>query len=302
MTQTPSENTLELNVTHEMLTDLEGAFGRTTAKSPTRVAENDLGFDVQLSFALRVQFQYKRPQTTTSRGVSFSINGDQVSTLRMRDPLRVAYLVCPIALREDEVPGSITRTAFVDVHAVNAFTSRVYIPSGPPIGYADGGLKIKNGGYYPIPKENIYSWDDIRTGILDRNLGMAIRHQAAVSGAYQEFQRRLAKLANLYNPRPQVGPGSQYLTDGGEDPSDQVLNEEYATDLVNFARGQRQELIVNRDQDRDWDDSEREYDERGLWSTIENMGGARHPSTFRISRSTEYVFEDGDTASHLNLS
>lgn len=302
MTNTPNESTLELNVTHEMLTDLDKEFNRTTVKSPTRLAESDLGFDTQLEFALRTQFQYKRPQSSTSRGVAFQVNGDQVSTLRMRDPFRVAFLACPVALREDEVPDSLIKTAFVDVHAVNAFTSRLYIPhpSESPIGTADGQLKIKNGGYYGVPREGIHSWQDIFSGIRSRNLGMTVRRRATPSQNLQEFRRRLAKLANLYNPHPRGGTGGEYLTDGGEEPDERILNEDFATDLVDFARDQRQQFYVNVEREVE-DEMSAQVDQEGLRDSIRAMEDSRHPATHRIGGSSEHILEDGQQDQPLKL-
>ena len=302
MVNTPSESTLELNVTHEMLTDLDKAFDRTTVKSPTRLAESDLGFDTQLEFALRTQFQYKRPQSSTSRGVAFQINGDQVSTLRMRDPFRVAFLACPVALREDDVPDSLARTAFVDVHAVNSFTSRLYIPdpSVSPIGTVDGQLKIKNGDYYGVPKEGIYRWQDIFSDIRSRNLGMIARRGVSPSQDLQRFRQRLAKLANLYNPYPRGGTGNEYLTDGGEEPDERILNEDFATDLVDFAREQRQQFYTNTEREIE-DETSAQVDREGLRDTIIAMEDSRHPATHRIGGSSEHILEDGQQDQPLKL-
>lgn len=295
MADTPNESTLELNVTHEMLSDLEPLFGQVTAKSPTRVAERDLGYDVQLSFALRAQFQYKRPMSDTNRGVSFSVNGDQVSTLRLRDPTRTAFLVCPVALREDEIPGTIDRTAFIDVQAVNADTSRIYIPRSAPVGQRDGEAKIKNGGYYPIPQHAIYRWEDVRQGIQNRNVGMIIRRQMRHTPDFQAFMQRLSMLENLYQPPSDTRTGSRYLPDGGKD--EPVLNQEYASELTSFATEQRRELYDEREEFRPYDDEDTER----LWTTIEKMAGTRHPSLFRISRSTEHILESGDSATPLRM-
>jgi hypothetical protein len=295
---TPSENTLELNVTHEMLTELDGIFGRKIAKSPTRVAESDLGFDVQLSFARRVQFQYKRPQGETSRGVTFAINGDQVSTLRMRDPERVAYLVCPMVLREDNLPGAIHRTAFIDVHAVNTNTSRIYVPSESPVGTVAGSLKIKNAGYYPVPKGAIYDWMDIYNDIINNNIGMFIKRGGDMTQPVKQFRKRLVKLTNLYSRDPYASLGQYYLTDGGDTSDERVLNEEHATDLIDFALEQRQMLLRENEVNQEIG-PEREVDEQGLRKTIARMEETQSPSTFRIGRSTEYIFEREEEIDHL---
>lgn len=296
MATSPSENTLELNVTHEILNDLEPLFGRVTAKSPTRVDEGDLGYDVQLSFALRTQFQYKRPQTETNRGVSFKVNGQQVSTLRMRDPTRTAFLTCPIALREDEIPGAIERTAFVDVNAVSSKTSRLYIPANQPIGQAAGAAKIKNGSYYQIPRGSIYSWDDLLQGIQNRNIGMIIRRQMNQSSNFESFMRRLWLLENLFTRSPRSDSASRYRTDGGED--NKSLNQEYMRELTSFATEQ-QNIIF---QESDVEGVSREEDREGLEDTIASMEDTRHPSIYKISRSTEHVLENGAPGAQLPLS
>lgn len=242
-----------------------------------------------------MQFQYKRPMSETKRGIAFSINGDQVATLRMRDPTRTAFLTCPVALREDQIPGAINRTAFVDVHAIHANTSRLYIPTKQPIGNTGGKAKIKKGGYYPNPQAAIYDWNDILSGIQTQALGMIIRDGITTSSDFEAFMRRLAMLENLYTAAHTTSVGARYLTDGGKD--EPMLNEEYATNLIDFAMEQRQELYIELEQPTDSLPEEAEL----LWDTIGAMADTRHPSIHKISRSSEYLMERGDSVPRVPL-
>jgi hypothetical protein len=201
--------------------------------------------------------------------------------------------------RRTDENGAIHRTAFVDVHAINSFTSRIYIPPEPPVGTADGSFKIKNGDYYPISKEDIYNWENIYSQIVNRNHGMLIRREGDMTRSFKQFRKRLAKLTNLYRSNSYSSPGRRYLTDGGND--DHHLDEEYATNLVEFALEQRQSLLREHEMNQ-YIGTNRETDEQGLRETIARMEDAQHPSTFRISQSSEYILEKGDTINHLNLS
>lgn len=292
----PTENSLVINTTHKMLSSLESDFRQKAATSPTRREEKGSGYDVQLSFALRLQFQYKRPQNNHSRrGVTFDVNGEQVGTLCFRDDTQTPYLACPAVEHRGQLKNSLKNCFFVNAHPVSEKTSRLYIPedygSNPS---AEVTAKIKNGDYYTIPDRAIKRWDEMIKGIRSRNLGLTIRKNSRTTPAYQNFVNRLKDLNNLYYSQSPRTDGGQ---EGPPDDYERVLNEEAAYGLINHAMDRYEEWYDELD-----DMPTFEEEEKALWKLIEEkMGQTTSPAVHRIRRSRDVIFEDGNKAQRLEL-
>lgn len=135
----PTENTLTINVTHEMLEVIHEDFPETVAVSPTREAENDYGYDTAMdwAWAKAVAFQFKRPfeetgtiqnRNGTEGRVKFEADPEQLETLQNRYREREAFLTLPLVRDRREMPDNLGETVFVDVHGIEPSNpSRIYV-------------------------------------------------------------------------------------------------------------------------------------------------------------------------------
>lgn len=141
MSDSPSENTLTVNVTHRQLQSLDPPFTRLVAIAPTRTEEGahrdmdddpEGGYDISLETAKEVVFQHKRPHDITTHDgtdwLKFSVDTDQCWALAEQYELGQAFLALPIVPTEDELPHCLKLTVFVDVHLVNHFDTPNWMP------------------------------------------------------------------------------------------------------------------------------------------------------------------------------
>lgn len=202
MSRFPTENSLTINTTHHQLDRITSP-DRLAATAPTRKMEKGLGYDVELSFAQRIQFQYKRPQYTHSDyGLTFDVNGNQVGTLRFRDTQSVSYLACPWIENRAQLSNSLDKCYFIDVQPVSIETTLIHIPANfdprSPGNEAVYG-HVPDDGKYEIPARYVYKWDSLSTSINSRNVGMVIRKNGDKTSQYQDFVDRLDDLLNIFD-------------------------------------------------------------------------------------------------------
>lgn len=93
MASYPSENSLVVNATHQLLDRIRGPYNQTIAIALTRYQEHQAGggYDVELPLAMRFLFQYKATKAKPNRGVRFKLDTQQITTLATREPSEVAY-------------------------------------------------------------------------------------------------------------------------------------------------------------------------------------------------------------------
>lgn len=138
----PSESTLEMDITYDMLNEYRQIYPDTTALSPSRRMEGDddgLGYDVaqEHPWGRAVVFQYKRPiysdyylaaeigefshltnQNHRDNGqfIKFKMDLDQLNTLQQNFNSDEAFYAIPTTTRRLSLPHAIGSTLFVDVH------------------------------------------------------------------------------------------------------------------------------------------------------------------------------------------
>lgn len=196
--QIPTENTLTLNVTHDVLDRLERTFTKISAFSPTRRMEKYLGFDVGLYFAKGIVFQYKRPTGTRNGKVKFSINEDQRHTLSTLFSRQEAFFALPNIRDPSNLPNGVSKTIFVDVKGVMIDTSIIYLPNRTPynsLPTAHG--KIRNGEYYPLSQAYIYTGNQLIRKIRNCDVGQMIVSEGKKTDKFREFEERVDKLYRL---------------------------------------------------------------------------------------------------------
>jgi hypothetical protein len=302
MSKYPTENSLTINNTHQMLSNFDTKNSQVAATSPSRRREKGHGYDVQYTFVKRIQFQYKRPKYQhNSRGLCFKINNDQVTTLRLRDARRIAYLACPYVTNQSQLKDTLSRTIFIDAQAVRGNTTRLFIPedysdANDPSSVNESVTALFNDGnkrdYYEIPDNSIFVWDTIESSINTRKIGQVVRDNGELTQPYKQFVERLSTLMNLYNPASPSG----VATDGGEpeDRNNQV-DEQAMERLVNHATREHQQIYLeDAEHDIEQDNDVISEDRRGLVDGIEQMSGVRDPQVHGIRRSREIIYESGE--------
>jgi len=196
----PTENTLTVNSTHQMLSDLEGTFSHLTAISPTREMENVLGYDINLPLLKSTVFQYKRPYTAKNDSERrFSVNSDQWRTLISQYEPRQAFFALPEVIQATNLPNSLEdRTVFVDVWGLKPNTSLIYVPQDA---VGKGRLdklkaKIRNGDTYPVDRRFVYTWKDLVQGMNSCSIGLRMSEDGERTPDYREFKSRVQALAD----------------------------------------------------------------------------------------------------------
>ncbi|RKD85227.1 hypothetical protein [Halopiger aswanensis] len=294
MSSYPSENSLVVNATHQILTRIRGPYNQTTAIAPTRYQEHQAGggYDVELPLAMRLLFQYKAPKAEPNRGVRFKLDTQQITTLATREPSEVAYYACPVVDSNNQLSNALTECYFIDAQAIEAGSSQLYIPTDYPNSPVQAKFKDssdKSGwagdpvNYYEIPHTAVKTWDDIRNGIESRNIGMVIRRSGSTTASYDVFVDRLQDLWALHDDTLE-----QVRTDGGE-PNEN--GEQRIERLVSFARFQHLQLF--EESDVELPDIERH--ERHLRDTLEGYQTVRRPDVHGIGRAQELVAQSGST-------
>lgn len=293
MSQYPTENSLTINTTHHQL-DRITAPKKTAATAPTRKMEKGLGYDVQFSFAQRIQFQYKRPQYVHDEyGLTFDVNGHQVGTLRFRDSRSVSYLACPWVVNRAQLSDALDKCYFIDAQGVSTKTTLVHIPAGfdpeSPEKAVHG--HIPDEGKYEIPPRYIHKWDSLNTNINSRNAGMVIRENGDETTKYEDFVDRLDDLLHIYQPSP-------YRPDGGEDEDVYQLNQAAVSRLVDHSVSEYIGVYERTDRRPPVDP---EVERGHLRNLLEDRYDVRDPQTYGISRSRELLLEDGTKTTPLEV-
>lgn len=138
----PSESTLEMDITHDMVNEYRQIYPDTIALSPSRKMEggdDGLGYDVAQAhpWGRAVVFQYKSPnysdyylaaevgrfrhlvdQSHPDDGqfIKFQVNLEQLDILQQNFDPDEAFYAIPAIIRRLSLPHAIEFTLFVDVH------------------------------------------------------------------------------------------------------------------------------------------------------------------------------------------
>lgn len=217
----PSENTLTMNVGYGVLSDLKSLYPDTIGIVPDRLAEDDYGYDMAVDWDWwkSVAMQFKSPfdsggiRAKSGEFLKFRIEMEQFAGIARDYDTKEAFYTLPPITNRNYLHTEPDRTRFVDIHAiadeiyrdpsqVRLLDSRDYAQIVVPYELTDpsfngslastcGILITTKNGYYEIKNKHIYSWDDIRSGLLFGNIG---RQSASYSG------------------------GAAVATDGGEEP------------------------------------------------------------------------------------
>lgn len=156
--------------------------------------------------------------------------------------------------------------------------------------------KILNGPNYRL-HEGHYGYQEFKHRVEDEDFGITVRDRDGLTQLYRNLLKRRFMLTYLYKSRWKNSPHKGLLTDGGEDELPPERNEEFAERLqehvVNQTNQSRQLYDIQADLENVRDEVNR---------TFRKMRRSRDPSVYRISRSREFVLEDGDYVPEVSLS
>jgi hypothetical protein len=149
---------------------------------------------------------------------------------------------------DNQLSDALTECYFIDVQAIEAGSSQLYIPTDYPNSPVQAKFKDPSDqsgwigvpvNYYEIPHSAVKMWDDLRTRIESRNIGMVIRESGSTMDTYDDFVDRLQDLWALHDDTRGLA-----RTDGGE-PNEN--DHQRIERLISFARSQHRRLFEDSD-------------------------------------------------------
>ena len=205
--QPPTENTLEVNITHEILQQIREVFKKAVAVNPTRGEENDFGYDISVDwdwlkiFALQFKtFDNKgairlNGYHTKREYYKYELNKKQHKQLMYHFPLpSMAFYTLPVfPQRKDLDPPlldleliyldisedkykiiELPRVIFIDVHTIPADATKISISTDS--NNANRAVcYCKDRKHHTIDYKNVFSWQEIWDGLLSCQMGAKLR-------------------------------------------------------------------------------------------------------------------------------
>lgn len=307
----PSENSLTLHATHDILSWLEERTDRTYAKSPSRINEGKQsgGFDVkhQTARAFHIQYKsiYNRRKTKfelhngrksiDNPYYQFKLDLNQHNTLLIHnEAIEHGFYGLPLITDASNLPETLSETLFIDVYAIEIATKYLYVSqskSGQPRVYARTYEKYGKGAEFYEISNGIYTWSDLRTRLINSSLGFQIRNDSGFSQTYTERLIRQLMLAHIFdhdwNPRG-------FASDGGE------REKELRTEIVNYLREfiLNQQKKFNKYHEREY--SNYEIPRQEYRDLLFDYAGSRYPSLEGVRNSRHIVGEEGSKVDILD--
>lgn len=210
----PTENTLVVNGTHEILKDIRKVFENAVAVNPSRNEENDFGYDISIDwdwvkiFGLQFKsFDTKAPirlngRLTRTEYYKFNINKEQHEQLKYNFPHpRMAFYTLPVfptreslkpPLLEEKLlyyffsdsglePVEFSRVFFVDVQDIPKGVTKISISTNST-SFESTVCYCKDRAHHKIDYKDVFSWNDIWEGLLICQMGAKFREDGAETG------------------------------------------------------------------------------------------------------------------------
>ena len=203
----PTENTLTVNITHEILDDIREVFPQTVAVTPTREEEKDYGYDISVDWQWMKTFalQFKTFRNTGSIRLNeshtdneyykFKLDSQQHKQLIDHFPLhRMAFYVLPVFPTRDDLKPPLleseiyyryisnrelkhderSRVFFVDIHDVPLGSTMISISTNAA-NYFQAVCYCQDREHHTIHMKNVFTWEDIWNGLLGCRMGAKLR-------------------------------------------------------------------------------------------------------------------------------
>lgn len=221
----PTENTLTINIVHEILQWKLLFFEEAVALSPTRKEEKELGYDIALDWAKLYTLQFKqfnrnatgpiilKGTRTTGDFLKYEIRKEQHQKLCDNYPIRgMAFFVIPFAKRRDALPGLLPNTVFIDVHDIPVGTTKLSLPKhglsifSTPLRYRMRRVKgpvyyCKDREHHPLNK--VYNWGEIWGNLLSCSQGFLLKEHGETSSLVEELSNELGRQEKDFSSRLQ---------------------------------------------------------------------------------------------------
>lgn len=235
----PSENTLTINITHEMLEMIQDVYPHSVVVSPTRHDEGEqYGYDVSYDWrwGKTIGLQLKPPQNglggiqipgrgvSDSKVVKFGLYGEQLDDLHRWYDEQQAFYALPPVLERRNLIDRLADTVFIDVTAIPEDTTLVYIPPKEAKRQNSSAIVRVNNQPRWVPKSDIYYWSELWPALLFEDIGIQIAPTLATDGGNQELRSNQKKRESTGEsvweiPTAEI-PTSQWPPQLGEDRGD----------------------------------------------------------------------------------
>lgn len=300
----PSENSLTLHATHEILKWLERRTSKAIAKSPSRINEGnrDGGYDVEHITARAFHLQYKsihnerKTSFTLRDGSNSSYNpycqyklklGQHNTLLIHNEAVNHGFYALPLVQSENGLTDTLSKTVFVNIYAIEIPTKYLYVsetPNNQPVVYGRTYHRFGSGAeFYPITS-GVYTWNSLRSQLQRDALGFEIRNQAGFTSTYADRLIRQVLLKHLYDS--QWSP-QNIASDGGERPSQ--LRRDIAEYLTSYVFEQIEQFNESH---QDLNERKRVSRESFI-DMLKDYAETRDPSLHGIRRSRQILTEQG---------
>jgi hypothetical protein len=198
-----SENTVVVNTTHKMLSQLQQANPNLVATMPTRRMENILGYDVEFESWKLFFLQYKRPVYRNRR---FYYNLDISQNIKLLFWPIISGASCaffPLVLvRSDQHlaqlnPQLLDNVIFVDAMNVWPVSTmiRVEVRSHSNLNVH---YKIRDGPWMPI--RGFIFWKDIKSAVESCEIGGMMKHRGETTEANRLLREAIYSLSRNQLP------------------------------------------------------------------------------------------------------
>ncbi|SHL60481.1 hypothetical protein [Haladaptatus paucihalophilus] len=203
----PTENTLEVNVTHELLQDIRKVFKYAVAVNPTRGEEKDFGYDISIDWnwlkIFALQFKAFRTKgsirlngsNTKENYYKYELDKEQHSQLKYYFPhSRMAFYTLPVfPTRNDLKPPLLSskliyhiysrgklerrelpRVFFIDVHDIPAGATKISVSTDID-DLRRAVCYCKDREHHAIDHRAVFSWGKVWEGIRSCRMGVKLR-------------------------------------------------------------------------------------------------------------------------------
>ena len=193
-----SENTILVNATHKMLSQLQQTNPNLVATIPTQRMENILGYDIEFESWKLFFLQYKRPYYRNRRFYYYLDIFQNIKLLSWPIISGISCAFFPLALVHSDQhlaqinPQLLDYVIFVDVMNVWPVSTMIRVEAG-----YDGNLiidyKIRYGQWIPI--KEFYVWKDIKSAVDSCDIGGMMKLRGETTEANRLLRETIYSLS-----------------------------------------------------------------------------------------------------------
>jgi hypothetical protein len=194
-----SENTVLINTTHKILSDLQTTNPNIVATMPTSNAENVLGFDTVFRSWKLFLCQYKRPYYENGE-FTYYLNMDQTLILAFWSMIfgsLCAFYPLVLASSDQHLTSInlqlLDNVLFVDVRRISPFSTMIWVDTKPK-----GGIQIEckiwRGPWIPV--RGYYRWQHLRQQVEECKAGGFMKRDGEVTESNKLLRDAIVSLSD----------------------------------------------------------------------------------------------------------